>query len=123
VGLAREARKQAVGVSNKSHTEFTRLVSEHGLFGVGAVALMIVMGINAFRQQPWGWPRAFSASLVAFGFLFMSGSGMRLAIPSFLLALAGVRISLPAGKPRSVNKPRRQITLRGGKNFLALTAG
>jgi len=95
VGLAREARKQAVGVSNKSHTEFTRLLSEHGFLGAVALALMLTMGIQAVMRQSFGWPRAFSAALLAFGLVFMTGSAMRLAIPAFLLPLAGVRIWLP----------------------------
>jgi len=95
VGLAREARSEAVGKSAKSHTEFTRLLSEHGLLGAAALVLMLVMSTRAVMFQAPGWPRAFSASLVAFAFIFMTGSGMRLAIPSFLLAFAGVRICLP----------------------------
>ena len=95
VGMARDARAEAVGVKNKSHTEFTRLLSEHGLLGATALVLMLVMGVRSTAFQTPGWPRAFSASLVVFALVFMVGSGMRLAIPSFLLAFAGVRICRP----------------------------
>lgn len=95
VGLSREARREAVGVVGKSHTEFTRLLSEHGLLGAAALVLMLVMSTRSVMLQSPGWPRAFSASMVAFALIFMTGSGMRLAIPSFLLAFAGVRICLP----------------------------
>jgi O-Antigen ligase len=91
-GMSREARREAVGAVGKNHTEFTRLLSEHGLLGAAALVLMLVMSGRVVWFQTTGWPRAFSASLVAFALIFMAGSGMRLAIPSFLLAFAGVRI-------------------------------
>ena len=95
VGLSRKARREAVGKSAKSHTEFTRLLSEHGLLGAVALVLMLVMSARSVMLQTPGWPKAFSATLLTFAFIFMTGSGMRLAIPSFLLAFAGVRICLP----------------------------
>jgi len=94
VGLARQARREMVGKSAKSHTEFTRLLSEHGILGLAALGLLLTMGIRAVALQTPGWPRAFSAALVVFALIFMSGSGMRMAIPSFLLGLAAVRIDL-----------------------------
>jgi hypothetical protein len=95
VGLSREARREAIGLSKRSHTEYTRLLSEHGLLGMAALALMLVMSAQCVIFQTPGWPRAFSATLVAFALVFMIGSGMRLAIPAFLLGLAGVRIVNP----------------------------
>jgi hypothetical protein len=95
VGMAREARREVGSETNKSHTEFTRLLSEHGLLGAAALVLMLVMSGRSVARQTHGWPKAFSASLVAFALVFMTGSGMRLAIPSFLLAFAGVLICWP----------------------------
>jgi hypothetical protein len=93
-----ESRAGARGESGEvvhSHTEFTRLVSEHGLMGAAALVLMLMMSARSVIRQSRGWPMAFSASLVVFALIFMTGSGMRLAIPSFLLAFAGVRICRP----------------------------
>ena len=96
VGLARQERTEAVGLSRRNHTEYTRLLSEHGLLGAIALVLILVISAHSVTGQRPGWPRACSASLVAFGLIFMTGSGMRMAIPSFLLAFAGVRIVNPA---------------------------
>ncbi len=102
VGLARQERSEAVGLSRRNHTEFTRLLSEHGIPGAAALVLMLVMSIRALVLQAPGWPRAFSVSLVSFALVFMSGTGMRMAIPSFLLAFASVRIvTLPFGLMRA----------------------
>jgi hypothetical protein len=95
VGLARRERFEVAGNSNKSHTEFTRLLSEHGILGLAALVLILVMSIQSVLRQSPGWPKAFSAALVAFALIFMTGTGMRMAIPSFLLAFAGVRIVTP----------------------------
>lgn len=103
-GMGDESRAEARSESGElhSHTEFTRLLSEHGLLGVVALTLMLIISIKSVFFQTPGWPRAFSASLVAFALVFMTGSGMRLAIPSFLLAYAGVRISrLPLKSARA----------------------
>lgn len=128
VGLSREARKDVVGKSGKSHTEFTRLLSEHGFLGVAALALMLWFGARSLLAQPTGWPRACSASLLVFALIFMTGSGMRMAIPSFLLAFAGIRISPPlrqhlasAGPVRTIvrsaPRPIHLIVCRRPKSF------
>ena len=110
VGMARQERAAAVGKSAKSHTEFTRLLSEHGVLGLAAIALILLIATQSVLLQASGWPRAFSASLVAFGLIFMTGSGMRMAIPSFLLAFAGVRIWRPQlGKIRIRRKIKRRM--------------
>jgi hypothetical protein len=95
VGLARQERSEFAGRSARSHTEFTRLLSEHGILGAAALVLMLVMSARSVLLQTPGWPKAFSASLVAFALIFMTGSGMRMAIPSFLLAFAGMRVVTP----------------------------
>jgi hypothetical protein len=124
VGMAREARFATVGEKNKSHTEFTRLLSEHGLLGAAAIILILVMSARAVIFQTPGWPRAFSASLVAFALIFMTGSGMRLAIPSFLLTLAGIRVALPrlgrVTRANRLNRYRRPMNNRGQGYFRIL---
>jgi hypothetical protein len=119
VGMSRQARNEYLDRSAKSHTEFTRLLSEHGILGVAALALMLLMSIQCVRLQTPGWPKVFSASIVAFALIFMTGSGMRLAIPSFLLAFAGVRIvTQPVGLARAARADRpRWKTRRRGLRF------
>jgi O-antigen ligase len=108
VGLGDASRSNARGALDvvHSHTEFTRLLSEHGLLGAAAIALMLVISTRPLIFQTPGWPKTFSVSLVVFALVFMTGSGMRLAIPSFLLAFAGVRIVQPQSKAL---KPQKQM--------------
>jgi O-antigen ligase len=107
VGMGDVSRAQARGETDEvhSHTEFTRLLSEHGLLGAAALVLILVMSARSVMRQSPGWPKVFSASLVVFALIFMTGSGMRLAIPSFLLAFAGVRICRPQLRRAQVQRP------------------
>ena len=111
VGMGKASRGEARGELDDvdSHTEYTRLISEHGVFGAVALVLMLLMSVQAAFYQAPGWPKAVSASLVAFALVFMLGSGMRLAIPSFLLAFSGVRIMPQSRKFRASPPLRRAV--------------
>jgi O-antigen ligase len=74
--------------STRSHTEFSRLLAEHGMFGLVAFLLLLVMIRRALRQTPENRHRARVASFTAWAVLFMCVSGMRLVVPAFLFGLA-----------------------------------
>lgn len=86
-----------------SHTEFTRLLAEHGLFGLLSLFMMIAMSILHFRRAQNYRARALVFSLLCWSFLFMSGTGMRLAAPAFIFGLTAITIRWPdpADNPRS----------------------
>jgi hypothetical protein len=71
-----------------AHTEFTRLLAEHGLFGLGAIILLIIMSWQRLRQTRSPEEKAFPATMFAWSFLFMLGYAMRLVAPSFAFGLA-----------------------------------
>ncbi|HUJ10917.1 MAG TPA: O-antigen ligase family protein [Verrucomicrobiae bacterium] len=75
-----------------AHTEFTRLLSEHGSFGCIALVLLVAMGIRNVVVARTNRGRAVAASLVAYSFCFMSGNGMRMVLPSFVFGLASVSL-------------------------------
>jgi hypothetical protein len=70
-----------------SHTEFSRLLSEHGSFGLLALGTIVLMFIFNFRKQTSNFGRALVVGVFAWSTLFMLGAGMRLAAPSFLLGM------------------------------------
>jgi hypothetical protein len=75
-----------------AHTEFTRLLAEHGAFGVLYMALMAGFGvINAWRGSS-GRERGLAAAFTMWALLFMLNSAMRLVAPSFMFGLAFCRI-------------------------------
>jgi hypothetical protein len=75
-----------------SHTEFTRLLAEHGLPGLAAIVCLAVLGWSAVRAPATRLSRALRASLLTWSVLFMSIDGVRLVAPclAFGIALAAV---------------------------------
>ena len=71
-----------------AHTELTRLVSEHGLLGAAAIGMLLVTSWQALRRPKSRRWKAFVASMIVYGFLFMGVNGMRLVLPSFTIGLA-----------------------------------
>ena len=71
-----------------AHTEYTRLLAEHGLFGLLAVLCLIAMFVQGYLRQPSLWGRAWTAALVAWTAAEMGHSAMRLALVPFVFTLA-----------------------------------
>lgn len=90
VGQAKQARASFYK-RHSSHTEYTRLLAEHGFLGLLALMVMISMAYTAFFQTRSIKARALVAAFLAFSLLFMFVNGMRLAIPSFLFGLASAK--------------------------------
>ena len=71
-----------------SHTEFSRLLAEHGAMGLLALLLlMIKMSENIFSKRN-EFERSFTASLSCYFVGFLLVSGMRLVAPGLALGLA-----------------------------------
>jgi hypothetical protein len=67
-----------------SHTEFTRLLAEHGMFGVAALLLMAGFAcFNTWRGAS-GREKGVAASCAMWSVLFMLNSAMRLVAPSLM---------------------------------------
>jgi hypothetical protein len=71
-----------------SHTEFTRLLAEHGLFGLLAdLVLLAAAWANVRRsREPAG--RAVAAALTAWSFIFFTTAAFRTAAPALLFGLS-----------------------------------
>lgn len=70
------------------HTEFSRMLAEHGTLGLMALLLLLLMVWRNFARQPTARSRAFVALLLIWSLLFMVASAMRLAAPSLLVGLS-----------------------------------
>src|SRR5262249_10221727 len=88
VGQGMFKRAEQFGLEKVAHTEFTRLLAEHGIFGVAALCLLLVLGLQAMLRARTVRAKALVASMLCFSFLFMVGSGMRLVLPALTLGLA-----------------------------------
>lgn len=101
VGLADEYRRRLYGYGAGSHTEFSRLISEHGTFGVAALFSLIAMAVINFKRQKSTFGRALVAGVSVWCVLFMINAGMRLAAPSYLWGLTFITIVNYRPRPKA----------------------
>ena len=77
-----------------AHTEFSRLLAEHGVFGIGALLLLLIMTFRNLKYAQSLVGKAFIASMIGWSFLFMLVNAMRIVAPAFIFGLTFV-ILLP----------------------------
>ena len=87
VGLAAQARLRASHSSKVAHTEFSRLLAEHGSFGLGAILILLAMPVLRLRETTEPVSKAFVAWCSCWAFAFMASNAMRLESPSFVYGL------------------------------------
>ncbi|MDZ4838515.1 MAG: O-antigen ligase family protein [Bacteroidota bacterium] len=83
--------KKVIGYSLPSHTEFSRLLSEHGLYGVGSLLFLISIVYNKYKRS------SKYSKLLIFGFAFftvasMLHAAMRIAVISYAIGLGLINI-------------------------------
>jgi len=76
-----------MGEALAPHTEFTRLLAEHGLFGLVVLALMVWMLVKGYVANEGGPGRAMSAAMAVWTLSVMTHSATRIAATSFIFAL------------------------------------
>ena len=90
-----------------AHSEPTRLLAEHGLFGVVALFLLIVRSpFNHFVLVRSTLSRKFFLLFFIFGFMTTLHAAMRLALPGVLIGFSFAAIV------SSVDRGRRPATSR-----------
>jgi len=70
-----------------AHTEFTRLVGEHGVFGLAALIILVVGGAVNIRRMPDARTQGVIGAVTCWSALFMLSDGMRIVAPSLLCGL------------------------------------
>jgi len=71
-----------------THTEYTRLLAEHGIPGILAIAALMFMLFRAYFSLSQPRAQAWSIALAAWALVEMSHSAMRIALISFIFGLA-----------------------------------
>jgi hypothetical protein len=93
VGPGRSTELHALGShSAAAHTEPTRLIAEHGLFGSFALLFLLLMGMRSLMRAEPGLGRAVVVSLLGWCAVFLASTAMRLVAPAFVFGLACARI-------------------------------
>jgi hypothetical protein len=71
-----------------AHTEFARMLSEHGAFGLIAMLLLGIAATMNIRRETDTHNKALTAGLIAWSMLFAMSEAMRVFLPSFTFGLA-----------------------------------
>ena len=91
-GESRKFRLEQFGNYQHSHTEFTRLLAEHGIFGLISLIILFLLAINILNNKK-EFDRSISLTLLSWSLLFMFHSGTRLAAPCLLFGFAFSKFS------------------------------
>lgn len=75
-----------------SHTEYTRLLSEHGVFGLLAIIFLLLALLRNLKQANTQMSKAVVAACGFWGLLFMSSAAMRLVAPSFMIGVTFITL-------------------------------
>jgi len=87
VGGGKYYRMDELDIQAASHSEMGRLISEHGLVGIVALMILLVVPIRHMFKQPY-LARAFLGAFLIFWFLTINHSAMRIAFPGFIYGLS-----------------------------------
>jgi hypothetical protein len=85
VGKGKGMRSELTGFATASHNEVSRLLSEHGLLGILAILILIFVPILFWTKFKNNY---YFLAFVAFWFLTINHSAMRIALPAFVYGLA-----------------------------------
>ena len=88
VGQAEAYRLEFLGMAIAAHTEYTRLLGEHGLFGILILIILAWMLLKRYLANESGIGRALSAGLSVWALSIMVHSATRLAVVPLALSLA-----------------------------------
>lgn len=86
-----------------SHTEFSRLLAEHGLLGLAALGLLVGFCLRNYLSKISPINKALSAGLYIWVIGFLLASGMRMVAPAFALGLAFVVLHDLESRAETIN--------------------
>lgn len=90
VGSMKFIRLEETGIKAATHNEVSRMLSEHGIFGVFALLILILTPIV---NNPLGIKNIYFYPLLLFWFLTINHSAMRIAAPAFIYGLSLITIT------------------------------
>jgi O-antigen ligase len=104
-----EYLRAMLGDARPAHTEYTRLLAEHGLLGLAALLVLLLMTAHAFCRARGPWAKAVVSAFAVWAFLFMAASAMRLAAPAFLLGIVQARFLTKNSPGKRAVQPTRRF--------------
>jgi hypothetical protein len=101
-GGSKYARSQTAGLGGTvlrghqiaAHTEYSRILAEHGLLGIIALLLLLFMFIQTFREQKTPVAKGLTLAFMVWACLDMTHMAMRLSAISFCFALPMTQLEI-----------------------------
>lgn len=113
VGPGQAKHERNFREESAAHTEFSRMLGEHGVFGLASLSLMLAMGGIAIWRAPTPSSRAMAAVSLSFALIYMTHAAMRTLIPGFMFGLAFLTLREPeTSSTKSGNGSRHNIEVR-----------
>ena len=85
IGMGKSYRGQMLGQEAASHNEMTRLLAEHGMFGVFILLVLLITPLILFLSN---YQNIYFFSFYVFWLLTINHAAMRTAAPAFVYALS-----------------------------------
>jgi hypothetical protein len=101
IGKGVEVREDETGIKVLSHDEITRMLAEHGSFGVLALLILFFTPLVLYLENKFNM---FLLCFVAFWFLTINHAAMRTAAPAFVYSLSLLNVQLGFPRKKSVEK-------------------
>lgn len=89
VGKNKEYREEMTGIVAASHNEITRLLAEHGVFGIIAFIILLFTPLILYFNNR---EHIFLLSFFVFWLLTINHAAMRIAAPAFIYALSLLKV-------------------------------
>ncbi|MEZ4692121.1 MAG: O-antigen ligase family protein [Ignavibacteria bacterium] len=97
-GMSAQVRSETQGIEAAAHIEYSRMLAEHGLFGILAMAIMIFFPVKYFFEQKSIDNKILLIMCLGFVFMTLGHAAMRTAAPGFVYGMAFLNI---IRKPRA----------------------
>jgi O-Antigen ligase len=101
VGKGKEIRKQIIGTNVPTHSEITRMLAEHGLFGILGLCILFFVPFllhNSNKQH------LYFLSFFFFWLLTINHAAIRTAAPAFIYALSLLKVTISPSKNVAIEK-------------------
>ena len=92
-----ELRSDKCNFEGSSHTEFTRMLAEHGVVGLVSMVILLLLALQAFRRA--GSSLAVTAVMMTWAVTQMVYANLRIAAVPFAFAFAFLKIREPEDEP------------------------
>lgn len=101
-GMGKEMRKESTGHASAAHNEISRMLSEHGMFGIFGLLILLLTPLILYLSNK---QHLYFLSFFFFWFLTINHAAMRIAAPAFIYALSllSIQVKIPEEVDKSVD--------------------